>query len=128
MKIKLILFLLLSAISFTGCTYMSNQAASRGEESLQLEAKAKSGAILTENEWTFLMWEGGNRGRNVAWLDGLIGKPDESISGGNMGTFLIYHNKSLDPYTDKPSDLCVCAFFGGLDGKLYDAQRIRNMQ
>jgi hypothetical protein len=123
MKIRFRAFLFLIPLLFSGCITSPHQRAAHEGQIERLESEARNGVILTESEWSDLIGNKWN-GRTVQWLNGLIGAPDQFIAG-HYKTFLIYHDRCLDIYTQKPTDLCVCATGEVLDGNLFDAKRIK---
>lgn len=119
------LALLLGAAS--GCVSPQQKAEAQARLAT-LENKARSGELLTEQEWYALIQApDGWNDRSTGWLFSLIGRPDETVSSERMGgTFLIYHNKCLDTYTAKPADLCFQTSFDLVDRHLFDARKVRN--
>lgn len=120
--------LALLLFSTPGC--VSPQQRAEAEARLAaLETKARSGDLLTEREWAGLIQpQNGWNNRSIDWLFGLIGRPDDTLSGGRMGgTFAIYKDKCIDGYTGKPKDLCFHFNFEMVGADLYDARKVRNL-
>ena len=128
--IRLCTFVALPLLLLTSSGCVSPQQRAEVQARLaSLESKARGGELLTEREWYALIQPpNGWNNRSTDWLFSLIGRPDETVSGGRMGgTFLIYKDKCIDSYTGKPKDLCFQVDFGLLDDDLYDARKVRNL-
>ena len=123
---------LLTILTNSGCgspTRSPEQAAAWRETVRVLEQKARSGEILTVGQWETLLRQ--NKGQSPDWLFSLIGRPDQTLkhngaSTNGRGVYLIYKNKLLDHFTQKPTSLVFLTAYGYVGYSLYDEEAIRN--